>query len=106
MSDIFKLIWRAVVDLFRSRASLEAEILTLRHQLNVLRRNSPKRPAFTNIDRLVFAALYRLVPRHQPIEGSKNQAIAICESWPLWRIARQHIELMAQRQDLRLKRSP
>ena len=63
MSDIFKLIWRAVVDLFRSRASLEAEILTLRHQLNVLRRNSAKRPAFTNIDRLVFAALYRLVPR-------------------------------------------
>ena len=29
----------------------------------MLRRNSPKRPAFTNIDRLVFAALYRLVPR-------------------------------------------
>jgi hypothetical protein len=63
MSDIFKLIWRAVVELFRSRASLEAEILTLRHQINVLRRNSAKRPAFTNIDRLVFAALYRLVPR-------------------------------------------
>src|ERR1035438_3705796 len=63
MSDIFKLIWRAVAELFRSRASLEAEILTLRHQVNVLRRNSAKRPAFTNIDRLVFAALYRLVPR-------------------------------------------
>ena len=63
MSDIFKLIWRAVVELFRSRASLEAEILTLRHQINVLRRNSAMRPAFTNIDRLVFAALYRLVPR-------------------------------------------
>jgi len=63
MNDIFKLIWRAVVELFRSRASLEAEILTLRHQINVLRRNSAKRPAFTNIDRLVFAALYRLVPR-------------------------------------------
>jgi hypothetical protein len=63
MSDIFELIWRAVVELFRSRASLEAEILTLRHQINVLRRNSAKRPAFTNIDRLVFASLYRLVPR-------------------------------------------
>jgi hypothetical protein len=25
MSDIFKLIWRAVVELFRSRASLEVE---------------------------------------------------------------------------------
>jgi hypothetical protein len=63
MSDIFKLIWRAIVELFRSRASLEAEILTLRHQLNVLRRSSPKRSTFTHIDRLVFAALYRLVPR-------------------------------------------
>jgi hypothetical protein len=63
MSSIFNLIWRAIVELFRSRASLEAEIITLRHQLNVLRRNSAKRPAFTNIDRLVFAALRRFVPR-------------------------------------------
>ena len=45
------------------RASREAEILTLRHQLNVLRRKSPKRLAFSNLDRLVFAGLYRLVPR-------------------------------------------
>jgi hypothetical protein len=28
--------------LFRSRASLQVEILTLRHQLNVLRRKSPQ----------------------------------------------------------------
>jgi transposase InsO family protein len=63
MSDIFKLILRAVIELFRSKASLEMEILTLRHQINLLRRNSAKMPAFTNIDRLVFAALYRLVPR-------------------------------------------
>ena len=38
MGDLLKLIWWAVIGLFRSRASLEAEILTLRHQLNVLRR--------------------------------------------------------------------
>ena len=63
MKHIFNLIWLAVAGLFRSRASLEVEILTLRHQLNVLRRNSAKRPAFTNIDRLVFAGLYGLVPR-------------------------------------------
>jgi hypothetical protein len=30
---MLKLIWWAVIALFRSRASLEAEILTLRHQL-------------------------------------------------------------------------
>jgi hypothetical protein len=39
-------------------ASLEAEILVLRHQLNVLRRKSPKRPTFGSIDRLIFAGLY------------------------------------------------
>jgi hypothetical protein len=42
---------------------LEAESLTLRHQLNVLRRKSPKRLAFSNFDRLVFASLYRIAPR-------------------------------------------
>jgi hypothetical protein len=31
-------------------ASLEAEILVLRHQLNVLRRKSPKRPTFGSIE--------------------------------------------------------
>jgi hypothetical protein len=38
MSDLCRLIWSAVVGLFRSRAALQAEILFLRHQLNVLRR--------------------------------------------------------------------
>jgi hypothetical protein len=32
-----------VVGLFRSRVALQAEILVLRHQLNVLRRKSPRR---------------------------------------------------------------
>ena len=36
--------------------------MVLRHQLNVLRRKSPKRLVFSNIDRLVFAGLYHLVP--------------------------------------------
>src|SRR6202011_1698046 len=50
------------IGLFRSRASLQAEILTLRHQLNVLRRKSPQRLTIASIDRLVFAGLYRLGP--------------------------------------------
>lgn len=62
MADLCRLIWCALVGLFRSRASREAEILALRHQLNVLRRKSPKRPTFSGIDRLVFAGLYRLAP--------------------------------------------
>ena len=48
---------------FRSRAALHAEILVLRHQLNVLRRKSPNRLVFKNIDRLVFIGLYRLAPK-------------------------------------------
>jgi hypothetical protein len=62
MSDLCRLIWCALIGLFRSRAALEAEILVLRHQLNVLRRKSPKQLAFGNIDRLVFAGLYRVAP--------------------------------------------
>ena len=51
-----------LVLLFRSRVSLEAEILILRHQLNIQRRHLPKRLAFSAMDRLIFVGLYRLVP--------------------------------------------
>ena len=49
--------------LVRSRVALQAEILVLRHQLNVLRRKSPKRMALGNIDRVVLIGLYRLAPK-------------------------------------------
>src|SRR4030081_1746814 len=62
MVDFLRLLACALTRLFRSRAQLEAEILVLRHQLNVLRRKAPKRVAFSSIDRLVFAGLYRLAP--------------------------------------------
>jgi hypothetical protein len=58
MCNLFRLIWFAFVGLFRSRASPEAEILALRHQLNILRGQSPKRRPLGSIDRLVFARLY------------------------------------------------
>jgi hypothetical protein len=48
--------------LFQARAALEAEILVLRHQLNVLQRRSPKRVIFGCIDRLLLVGLYRLAP--------------------------------------------
>jgi transposase InsO family protein len=62
MGDLLKLIWYFVIGLFRSRAALEAEIVALRHQLNVLRRTAPKRLVFSNFDRFVFACLYRIAP--------------------------------------------
>jgi hypothetical protein len=60
MSDLCRLIWCALIGLFRLRAALEAEIIVLRHQLNVLRRKSPKRLALSSIDRLLLVGLYRL----------------------------------------------
>src|SRR6266851_7743507 len=63
MRDLFRFIVWAVVDLFRSRAAIEAEILTLRQQIIVLRRTTPKKQSFGAIDRLVFVGLYRLFPR-------------------------------------------
>jgi hypothetical protein len=63
MGDVRKLVWWAFIKLFRSRVSLGAEILTLGHQLNVLRTKSRKRLAFSNFDCLVFASHYRIAPR-------------------------------------------
>src|SRR5258708_1350916 len=62
MREACSLIWSALVLLFRSRASLAAEILVLRHQINILRRHSPNRQTFSAMDRLIFAGLYRLAP--------------------------------------------
>jgi len=62
MIDLLRLAWCLVTGLFRSRAALQAEIFILRHQLNVLRRKSPKRLVFSNIDRLIFAGVYGLMP--------------------------------------------
>jgi len=62
MGDLCKLIWWLFADLFRSRAAMEAEILVLRHQLNVLRRKSPRRVVFSGFERMVFAGLYALAP--------------------------------------------
>src|SRR3981189_2372622 len=63
MRDLFRVIGWTVVDLFRPRAALEAEIWTLRQQINVLRRTAPKRLSFSVFDRLVFVGLYRLFPK-------------------------------------------
>src|SRR5450830_973700 len=63
MRYLCRLIGWTLVDLLRSRATLEAEIWTLRQQINVLRRAAPKKLSFSTIDRLIFVGLYRLFPR-------------------------------------------
>ena len=47
----------------RSRAALELEVVALRHQLAVLRRQRPGRPRLTSMDRLLWVWLYRVWPR-------------------------------------------
>ncbi len=62
MSDFVRLIFGLVVDLVRSRAALEAEIIVLRQQIIVLRRGKPIRLSFIAADRLVLAWICRLFP--------------------------------------------
>jgi len=54
MLDLIRLIFGLVVDPFRSRAALEAEVIVLRQQINVLRRGKPTRLLFMATDRLVL----------------------------------------------------
>src|SRR6202047_4321214 len=50
-------------DCFKSRRRLEAEILVLRHQLNVLQQRAPRRLHLRWADRPLFMCLYRRCPR-------------------------------------------
>lgn len=63
MQDVCGLIIRFITDLFRSRAALEAELLVLRQQINVLRRTAPKKLSFNLIDRLMLAGACRWFPK-------------------------------------------
>jgi hypothetical protein len=46
-------------DRFKPRQQLEAEILVLRHQLNILQRRAAGRPHLGWVDRALFIWLYR-----------------------------------------------
>ena len=62
MISFLGLFFHMLVAPFRTQARLEAEIVLLRHQLNVLRRCVPPKPKLTVADRLIFVWLYRLFP--------------------------------------------
>ena len=63
MIAFLSLVLHVVVSPFKTKARLEAEIIMLRHQLNVLRRRVPSKPKLTVADRLLFVWLYRLFRR-------------------------------------------
>src|ERR1700730_1708458 len=56
------LFLHVVVSPFKTKARLEAEIIMLRHQLNVLRRRISSKPKLGGGDRVLFVWLYRLFP--------------------------------------------
>src|SRR6267378_3789222 len=62
MIELLLLIFHIMASLFKPRAKLVAEILVLRQQLNVLRRQLSKRPQLSNTDRFLFVWLYRWFP--------------------------------------------
>ena len=57
------LVVRMLCDCFKSRQRLEAEILVLRHQLNVLQQRAPRRVQLRWASRALFIWLYRCCPR-------------------------------------------
>ncbi len=60
MFALIRLLTGSLIVLFRSRASLAAEIMALRHQLGVYHRTAPARPHLTRWDRVLWAfILYR-----------------------------------------------
>src|ERR1700675_340077 len=63
MLDLCRLIFGIASDLLRSQVALEAEILVLRQQINVLRRANPKRLRFVSIDRLILGGICQLFPK-------------------------------------------
>lgn len=62
MGDVLAISRSLFASMVRTRGSLEAENIILRHQLNILRRSAARKPRLTNLDRLVFVWLYRLFP--------------------------------------------
>ena len=63
MIAIGLLFLRTLCDCFKPRRRLEAEILVLRHQLNVLQQRTPRRQLRLRwVERALFIWLYRCCP--------------------------------------------
>lgn len=63
MRTILFALLSAVLATFQRRATLQLEVIALRHQLEVLQRRHPARIQLTYADRVLWLWLYRLWPR-------------------------------------------
>jgi len=77
---IASLFVRLLCDCFKSRQRLEAEILVLRHQLNILQQRAPRRLHLRWADRALFIWLYRRFPR---ITSSDQRRLCGGSEWAL-----------------------
>jgi hypothetical protein len=63
MRKILPCLLESVLGNFRSRPTLQLEVIALRHQLEVLQRSRPARVRLTRLGRILWLLLYRLWPR-------------------------------------------
>src|SRR5438309_10814697 len=63
MITIFSTVISILAFRLRSRASLDLELIALRHQVSVLRRQHPGRPRLFSTDRLLWVWIYRVWPQ-------------------------------------------
>ena len=70
------LFLHVLVSPFKARAQLEAEIVVLRHQLNVLRRRVPSKPKLTVADRLAPSPISVGVERHYHCPAGDDHPVA------------------------------
>ncbi len=60
-ATLFFLLLSAFRDSFRGRATLQLELIAVRHQLATMKRNA-RRPSLRPTDRLLWVLLSRLLP--------------------------------------------
>ena len=72
MIAFLSLVLHVVVSPFKTRARPEAEIVLLRHQLNVLRQRGPSKPKLAIAYRLIFVWLYRRHCHVSPVRASSG----------------------------------
>jgi hypothetical protein len=83
MCDLCRLIFGLVVDLFRSRAALEAEVLVLKQQIIVLRRGKPNRMPFLAVDRFVLGWVCHLFPKARDALAIVRPDTVVCTENPV-----------------------
>lgn len=111
MITILRILIGALRDYFKSRRRLQAEVLVLRHQINILRRQVPGRVRPTASDRAIFVWLYRLfadvgnvVAISGAISTCCNDTSASCHEQNFNK-ARQH-KVMSDQENSTVNRAP